>query len=49
MMGLVVHVEIGNLFGPLSWIIWASLGGELEEREVIDYKTSLTIFKNRTG
>jgi len=29
-MGLVVHGEIGNLFGPLSWIVWASLGGESE-------------------
>ena len=40
-MGLVVHGEIGNLFGPLSWIIWASLGGAPEESECLDYKTSM--------
>jgi len=30
MIGLVVHGEIGNLSGPLAWIIWASLGGGLQ-------------------
>jgi len=58
MIGLLLHGEIGNLFGPLSWIIWASLGGQPElfdhslqlfDHLIFDLFDQLSQFRKKTA